>query len=179
MMEMGLCDGFTPMLSRSRWEFLAMSTLEERVERLEANLQAAMDRQSIVELTGRYCRAVASEDMEGLLGLFTEDASLETSFPPGSEQDHSETHGKAALRETYKGSAGIGLMPCVHNHVVELFGDIARGFCSVELRLSQGGVAYTAAGHYEDEFRRDAGEWLFQRRKCVLYHWVPQSEGWS
>jgi ketosteroid isomerase-like protein len=156
-----------------------MPTLEERVDRLEAQLQATMDRQSIVELTGRYCRAVASDDMEALLGLFTEDASLITGFPPESGQDHAETRGRDALRETYKGTAGMGLKPCVHNHVVELDGDRARGFCSLELRLSQDGVPYTAAGHYEDKFRRDAGEWLFESRKITLYHWVPQSEGWA
>ena len=156
-----------------------MPTLEARVDRLEAQLQAVADRNAVVELTARYCRAVASDEMETLLALFTDDAALETSFPPGSGQEHSETHGLPALREVYKGTAGMGLKPCVHNHVVELHGDRARGFCSVELRLSQNGVAYTAAGHYEDQFRRVAGEWRFQRRKLVLYHWVPLAEGWA
>ena len=156
-----------------------MSTLEERVARLEAQVQAVTDRDAIVELTGRYCRAVESDDIEAIIALFTEDASLETAFPPDSGQDHSSTTGHAALHDTYKGTAGMGLMPCVHNHVVELHGDRARSFCSVELRLIQSGVAYTASGHYEDQFRRVAGEWRFQLRKLVLYHWVPQTEGWA
>jgi len=156
-----------------------MMTLEERVERLETQVQAVTDRETIVELTGRYCRAVESDDIDAVVALFTEDASLETSFPPGSGQDHSTTTGYASLRETYKGTSGMGLKPCVHNHVIELYGDRARGFCSVEIRLIQSGVAYTASGHYEDQFRRVAGEWRFQRRKLELYHWVPQTEGWA
>lgn len=156
-----------------------MPTLEDRVARLEAQIQEVTDRDSIVELTGRYCRAVASDDMETLLTLFTEDASLETSFPPGSGQEHSTTQGLDALRDVYKGTAGMGLKPCVHNHVVELYGDRARGFCSVELRFVQSGVAHTGSGHYEDQYRRVAGEWRFQLRRLVLYHWVPQSEGWA
>lgn len=156
-----------------------MPTLADRVARLEAQIQDVTDRDSIIELTGRYCQAVASDDMETLLTLFTEDGSLETSFPPGSGQEHSSTHGLAALREVYKGTAGMGLKPCVHNHVVELHDDRARGFCSVELRLVQSGVAYTGAGHYEDQFRRVAGEWRFQLRRLVLYHWVPQTKGWA
>jgi len=156
-----------------------MQTLEERVDRLEAQLQNAVDRQSIVELTARYCRAVLNDDMETVVGLFTEDGSLDTTFPPGSGQAQSETNGRAALRKAYEGTTGMGLKPCVHNHVVELFGDRARGFCSVEIRLVQDGVAYTAAGHYDDQYRLEAGEWFFQRRNLVLYHWVPQSEGWA
>ncbi|GEM_PF-5500579 len=69
--------------------------------------------------------------------------------------------------------------PCVHNHVVEVDGDRARGFCSVEIRLVQDGAAYTDAGHYEDTFRREADGWKFELRKLVLYHWVPHTEGWG
>lgn len=156
-----------------------MSTLESRVESIEARLGELADRQAIVELTGRYCRAVSNEDLDDLLSLFTDDASLDTRFPPGSGQDHSETKGLTALRETYQGTQGMHLKPCVHNHVIELNGDVADGFCSFEVRLIQGGVAYTGSGHYQDAYRRMGDEWRFQRRSLVLYHWVPQTEGWA
>lgn len=156
-----------------------MPSLEERVERLESHQQALTDRNEICELTARYCRAVASDDLVTLLSLFTEDGALETSFPAGSGQDHTASRGIEALRETYRGTAGMSLQPCVHNHVVELQGDEARGFCSVELRLVQDGRAFTAAGHYEDDFRRSDGEWKFSRRHLVLYHWAAHTEGWA
>ena len=53
---------------------------------------------------------------------------------------------------------------------------VEHGLCG--LRLSQDGATHTAAGRCGNEVRRDAGEWLFERRKRVLYHRVLQSEGW-
>jgi 6-phosphogluconolactonase/glucosamine-6-phosphate isomerase/deaminase len=76
-----------------------MPTLEDRIDRLEAQIQTVGDRDELVELTARYCRAVANEDMDTLISLFTDDATLETTFPPGSGQDHSTTTGHPALRE--------------------------------------------------------------------------------
>ena len=156
-----------------------MKSIESRVEALETHLSALADREAIRELTARYCRAVTNDDMETLLTLFAEDGALDTTFPPGSGQDHTETRGLEALRETYQGTAGMQLKPCVHNHVIEVDGDRASGFCSVEIRLVQDGEAYTAAGHYEDTYRRADDGWRFERRSLVLYHWVRQTEGWA
>jgi hypothetical protein len=74
---------------------------------------------------------------------------------------------------------GLGPMPCVHNHVITLEGDTATGVTSVEIRMVQGGVAITAAGHYEDRFRRVGSDWRFAHRKLLLYHQVPHAEGWA
>lgn len=156
-----------------------MDPIESRLEDLERQVRNLADRDAIRELTGIYCRAVTRDDMDGLLALFTEDGSLETSFPPGSGQEHTASRGMDALRKTYEGTAGMQLEPCVHNHVVEVDGDDARGFCSVELRLVQDGQAYTGAGHYEDTFRREDGQWRFRSRKLLLYHWVRHVEGWA
>ncbi len=156
-----------------------MSDLEARLSRVEDAVAALADRAAIVELTGDYCRAVAADDLDRLVDLFTDDGVLETAFPPGSGQDHAVTRGRAALRETYQGTAGMGLLPCVHNHIVELDGDRARGFCSVALRLVQAGEPYVGAGHYEDEYRKEGARWRFARRRLVLRHWVPHREGWA
>ena len=88
-----------------------MPSLEDRVERLEAQLQVATDRATIIELTGRYCQAVANEDMEALLRLFTDEAGLETSFPEGSGREDTSVQGISALREAYQGTAGMSLSP--------------------------------------------------------------------
>lgn len=156
-----------------------MSTIEERIDALEARVGAVADREAIRELTARYCQAVVGEDLEALLALFTEDGALETHFPPGAGREDTQTSGTDALRAAYAGTAGMSLRPCVHNHVIEVDGDEARGFCSVEIRLVQAGEAYTAAGHYEDTFRREGDGWRFALRKLVLYHWVPHTKGWA
>ena len=63
--------------------------------------------------------------------------------------------------------------------VVELDGDSASGRCSVEIRLVQDGEAYTAAGWYDDSYRRDGGGWRFAHRKFHVFHWVPLAKGWA
>jgi ketosteroid isomerase-like protein len=153
--------------------------IEARLARLEGRLQATEDREAIRELTGRYCQAVVRDDMAAIVAMFTDDGALETTFPPDSGQDHTTTRGTAELKEAYTRTAGMQLTPCVHNHVIELDGDEARGFCSLELRLVQDGRAYTAAGHYEDLYAREGDEWKFKVRHLVAYHWVPHTEGWA
>ncbi len=57
--------------------------------------------------------------------------------------------------------------------------DTLYGCCSVEIRMVQNDEAITAAGHYEDEFRRVGPDWKFARRKLFLYHQVPHLKGWA
>jgi len=153
--------------------------VEKRLERLEHRVQDLADRDAIRELTAEYCRCIVRADREAVVGLFTADASLETHFPAGSGQADVATAGTAALLRAYDGIAGMALKPTVHNHILEIDGDRARGFCSVEIRLTQSGVAYTGAGHYEDAYQRVGDRWKFQRRDLFIYHWVPLEKGWA
>jgi hypothetical protein len=156
-----------------------MADLEKRLHELERRVGELADRDAIRELTAQYCRCVVREDREGLVGLFTADATLETHFPPGSGQADVVSSGTAELEKSYEGVVGMQLRPFIHNHVIELEGDRARGFCSVEIRLAQRGVPYTGAGHYEDVYRRVGGRWRFERRELFVYHWVPLAKGWA
>lgn len=156
-----------------------MSDLEAPIAHLEAGLGAAQDRAAIIELTGRYCRAVITDDVEELVSLFTEDGSLEAVSPPGSGIDTSAAQGHEGLRQMYHQSVGLGLLPCVHNHVVELDGDRATGFCSLEMRCVQNSEPYIGSGYYEDHCRREDGEWRFELRRFVMNHWAPHRQGWA
>ena len=156
-----------------------MSSIEERVDQLEQLVRDVVARDEIRELTADYCRQVMRGDGEGVVALFTDDASLVTHFPEGSGVDDAESKGVEALRESYSDLGAMRLKPCVHNHIVEVEGDTARSFSSVEIRLSQKGEPFTGAGHYEDEYRRVNGKWKFQRRELFVYHWVPYTEGWA
>jgi ketosteroid isomerase-like protein len=141
------------------------------VASIEQRIQAIEDRTEIVELTARYCHLARTRDIEGIVGLFCEDGVMQAG-------DLVEK-GHARLRAMYAGAlAELGPMPCVHNHTVELDGDQATGRCSVEIRMQRGGEAITAAGHYEDEFRRVGARWKFARRNLLLYHQVPHRTGW-
>ena len=155
-----------------------MPSIEERLEALERGVRELGDREAIRELTAHYCHAVVRADVDGLVALFTEDATLVTHFAGDAAPDDVTPTGTAQLREAYQGVGASALKPFVHNHVIDLDGDRARGVCSVEIRLTQDGVPFTGAGHYEDEYRRVDGEWKFQRRELFVYHWVPHAKGW-
>ena len=142
-----------------------MSTLEERVRAIE-------DREAIRELTARYCQFAVAGDAEDVVSLFTEDGVLD--FGEIVEQGRERL--VALYRESFQ---AVRPIPTVHNHMVELDGDRATGYCSLELRMVENGEAVTAAGHYEDVFERVEGSWKFARRKLVFYHRVPLSQGWA
>ena len=156
-----------------------MSTLEKRLDELEQRVNDVIARDAIRELTAEYCRNVMRGDGERMVTLFTEDASLLTHFPEESGQEDVGSRGTAELRESYRDLGAMSLKPFIHNHIIEVDGEQARGFCSVEIRLTQDGVPYTGAGHYEDEYRRVDGNWRFQRRELFVYHWVPYAQGWA
>ncbi len=156
-----------------------MPSIEQRLSSVERRLDEVASRDAIRELTAEYCRQVVRGDTEGMLELFTGDASIGTHFPGGSGQDDVRPRGTAELREAYSDLGALQLRPCIHNHIIEVDGDRARGFCSVEIRFTQGGEPCTGAGHYEDEYRRVDGAWRFQHRELFIYHWVAHTKGWS
>jgi SnoaL-like domain len=142
-----------------------MSTLEERIRAIE-------DREAIRELTARYCQLAVGGRAEEIVALFTREGVMESGDTLG--------RGRAELLELYRSSfRELCPIPFVHNHVIELEGDHATGFCSLELRTVESGEAMTAAGHYEDVFEREDGVWRFAHRKLVFYHRVPLSRGWA
>ncbi len=156
-----------------------MPNIEARLEEVERQVRDLAARDAIRELAAEYCRQVVLGDTEGVVSLFTEDGSIRTHLPDGSGREDVTPRGREQLRKVYSDLSATSLRPCIHNHIIEVDGDSAQGFCSVEIRLTQGGVAYTAAGHYEDEYRRLDGAWRLQHRELHVYHWVPHSSGWA
>ena len=150
-----------------------MTSIEERMQAME-------DRNSIVELTGRYCHMARTRNVEGIVDLFCEDGVMEAAGTVGK--------GHAELLPMYTAAfKDLGPMPCVHNHTVEIDGDTATAIVSVEIRMVQNGEAVTAAGHYEDQYRRvgsgsgssASSLWKFAHRNLILYHQVPHTKGWA
>ena len=142
-----------------------MPTLEERIRAVE-------DRDAIRELTARYCQLAVAGNAEAVTSLFARDGIMESGDT--REQGH------VRLLVLYKSSFGsLRPIPFIHNHVVELQGDRATGYSSIELRMVENGEAVTAAGYYEDVFEREDGVWKFAHRKLVFYHRVALSKGWA
>ncbi len=137
----------------------------------EGRLQALEDRSEICELTARYCHAVARGDAAGIVSLFCEDGWF--------EMGDRTVRGRGELERFYAGVAERPPLPFIQNHVVELAGDEASGLCSVEIRMVRGDEAITAAGYYEDRYRRVDGAWRFAGRRFHVFHKVPLSKGWA
>jgi hypothetical protein len=142
-----------------------MPSLEERIRAIE-------DRDAIRELTNRYCQLAVAGKAEEIVALFTRDGIMQS----GDIQER----GHPRLLELYRASfKDLRPIPFVQNHVVTLDGDRATGYCSLELRTVENGEAFTAAGHYDDDFAREDGVWKFAHRRLVFYHRVPLARGWA
>ncbi|OUS13088.1 hypothetical protein A9Q89_03585 [Gammaproteobacteria bacterium 53_120_T64] len=147
---------------------------------LAARIQVLEDKDAIRELTAKYCYAVVRQDCEALLKMFTDDG--EFLMAP-----QFEFRGREQLAALYRDKIEeVAPKPFIQNHVIDVDGDQATGncaveirLCAVEIRLVDAGQAVTACGHYNDVYRRVAGEWKFARRDFELYHWVSLAEGWA
>ena len=143
---------------------------------LEQRIQEIEDRDQIKELTARYCWHVAHGEGEAIANLFADDGVLEVtdgSFKP--------VQGRDALLKFYRTSVNKPEMaiPFIQNHIIHVDGDNAHGTCGIEARFTRNGESVTAAGYYEDKYRRVGGEWRFVERKIFFHHVVPLKQGWA
>ncbi len=144
-------------------------SLEQRIQELE-------DRDQIKELTARYCWHVARGEGQQVAELFTDDGALEV-----SDGSFKPVHGRGALDKFYGSSVNQPelAIPFIQNHIIEVSGDQARGTCAIEARFTRNGQSVTAAGYYEDRYRREGGRWRFVERKITFWHVVPLKQGWA
>jgi uncharacterized protein (TIGR02246 family) len=90
------------------------------------------DREAIRDLPVRYCDCLQRKDVDGLLGLFTDDAT----FVIKGVEVEAVSRGRAEIRRTHeKAVAETNPRLFVHTQIVNLLGvDRATGRCSVEVR---------------------------------------------
>lgn len=136
-------------------------------------LQELADREAIRELTHRYAHCVWMGDAAGAAALFAENGVMDTGDrPPLRGRDAIE----AEYRRVFPHS---GLQPFVHNHIIELDGDRARGTCALDLRATMGGESMIGSGYYEDEYVREKGQWRFLSRRLHMRFLAPVTKGWA
>jgi hypothetical protein len=139
-------------------------------------LQELIDREELRELTAIYAHRVAQG--VSIADLFTDDGGFIVNYP---NRPKTETRGRAALDKMFAGTAKspIRPLPMIHNHLVEITGNDARGICSNELRMTENGKSMIGSGYYLDQMRRENGRWRFVMRDMHFIHWVPIQEGWA
>jgi ketosteroid isomerase-like protein len=147
-----------------------MKTLEQRLQEVE-------DREEIKELTAKYAHWVARGEGAKVKDLFTDDGRFINEVI--GEQPNINVRGRKQLDEFYPGLKKGMALPCIHNHIIEIDGDNAKGTCTIEVRITQNGQSIIGSGFYADIYRRENGRWKFVERHSQFYHFVPLSKGWA
>jgi hypothetical protein len=142
------------------------ATAEERLARLEA-----LD--EIRQLPHRYGLAVDTRDLDDLAALFVSDVRV------GKDMT-----GRTALAEWYGRSLERygATIHFVGNHVIDVLSpDSASGVVTCRDELEVGGEWHVGMIQYWDDYRREEGQWLFQRRKLHRWYLVDAltRPGWS
>ena len=134
----------------------------------DATLRALADEAAIRDLVRRYAHCVWQRDGAGAAALFAEDGEMDTG-------DRPPLRGRAAIEAEYAKTFAVSpFRPFVHNHVIELAGDRARGTAYLELRAEVDGREMEGYGWYEDAYVRTAAGWRFARRKLSLPHYAER-----
>jgi uncharacterized protein (TIGR02246 family) len=132
-----------------------MKTTDELVREL-------VDREAIRDLSVRYCDCLRRKDVDGLLALFTDDATF---VIKGIEVD-AVSRGTAEIRRMHeKAVAKTNPRLFVHTQIVNLLGvDRATGRSSVEVRNMRLTMESLGLGYFEDEYAKVANQWKFTSR---------------
>jgi hypothetical protein len=159
--------------------------LEARVRELESAVRELNDREALRDLRYRYHEYINEGKFANIVDLFTDDGELE--FGPLGK-----AKGKDGILGFFKrlGPPSPGtpsgnsphftfVKQYIHNHVVEIHGDRAKGFSYLEARPSINGEAHMVAGKYDDEYLKVGGRWRFTRMTFTPHFIVPFKEGWA
>jgi hypothetical protein len=134
----------------------------------EQLIDEMLDREAIRDLPVRYCHYVWSNNLEGVLSIFTEDGL----FSAGGAGPSHEVKGQEALRKFYASEPDrVGARPFIHNIVIDLKSPTrATGYAYLELRSAAQQMKWLGTGYYEDEYEKVNGQWKFKSRRFKMVH---------
>ncbi len=134
------------------------------------SMAASADIEAIRDLANRYAHHVWRKEIGAIVDLFAEDGALETpALPP--------IRGRHALLDAYRRMFEEDeFYPFVHNHVIDLDGEVAGGTCYIDLRAVMRGERLSAWGYYDDRYIRIDGSWKFTTRSVNMSTYVRLGE---
>jgi len=132
--------------------------LEERLKRLEREIQVLKDIEAIKQLKGKYFRCLDSKLWEELAECFTEDAT--TSYSGGKYS----FKGREAIIKFLKEGLGVGSVSMHQGHhpEIEITGETtAKGIWSFEdyLIIKKVNRGLRGVAFYHDEYAKVNGQW--------------------
>lgn len=145
------------------------------LESILARLDRLESKEAIRELVTAYAVACDQQDMDWLMGLFTEDAEF------GSANATMVSQGRSAISDMFVKTFQIR-GPSYHwTHDVTVTvdsnnPDAAKGLVYSHAETSPDKVHSIAAMRYEDDYRRENGAWRFHKRKISFLYYVPMAE---
>ncbi len=149
---------------------LSLEDLARRVQLLE-------DQEAVRDLGNAYHALGCERDSKGMAELFAEDA----------EVDYGQwglVRGQAAIQEMFWKAIGDDewvpfTMQFCENHRFELNGNTGTGRRYIWCCLVHNNESYVCIAHFDDEYVKTGGGWLYQKVKLKVYFWVPLREGWA
>jgi hypothetical protein len=133
------------------------------VKPTEELVRELVDREAIGDLSNRYIHFLYRHDLDGLVTLFTPDAT----FAVKDHESEVVTRSRAKLKKMFaRLISDINPRPVIHAQVVELrSANSASGRCYVELRTDTSQVEEAGSGYFEDEYAKVGAEWKFACRR--------------
>lgn len=142
---------------------------------LLARLQRLEDLEEIRKLRYRYHRFVNDGPYDRFDELYTENAVVQLGYLSRYEGREHIKAGFARMPEQLE-----MLKQFVHNHDIELNGDIANGYAYFEAKYATlAGQSLVVAGRYDESYVRTPRGWLISRTEATLYFSVPNERGWA
>lgn len=151
-------------------------SLEERVRELERQVAVMRDEEAIRDLRRRYHERINEGRYDDLVELFTADAHVH--FGSFGEARGAEALGRL-FGETLFGDVVTFIKQFVHNHCVEVDGDLGTGFCYLEAKTVNSGQSFLVAARYDDEYLRTADGWRISSMCLRPFFTVPVGHGWA
>ncbi|RMF11309.1 MAG: nuclear transport factor 2 family protein [Alphaproteobacteria bacterium] len=138
-----------------------------------ADLRRLLEIEAIRRLRLDYSRAVDLRDIEGVIDMFTDDALCE--YGPYGTWSGKETIARN-YREMFAGEAIDPPFSSQHlntNHTVDILSETeARGECyliDVDTRASPTANPIIWFAHYDEQYRKENGKWLFCRSSLNFF----------
>jgi len=146
----------------------------ERKLSFEQRLQQLEDREAIKALIARYGLVMDDRDLALLPTLFTEDVRI------FSRDGVMDVHGRDAAVSLFLGRFEV-LGPSnhfTHDKIINFDSDPDRasGIVLSHAEMQRKGQPMLAAIRYEDQYRREDGEWRFAERIFNFFYYVPTVE---
>lgn len=151
-----------------------LSSLEHRIAELEKKVVLLDDIEALRRLRMTYHDYVNEGRWAEIANLFTEDATIDFGYVAIME-------GREDIIEQFVDIPNHTdmLKQFIHNHVVDVDGDTAKGFLYLEAKYADKGESLFVAGKITDNYIRVDNRWLIRDTLTHLYFTTPLSKGWA